>query len=436
LKYWWVNQSQSYQAERRAGVLWAPLRSKTGVRLKHWEAMAHAQPGDQILHYADGFVRAISTVTAKAVLAPRPASLPPDLWGRDGRLLTVRYRDAVRPVSLLAIPDRRRRLETVDGPFQGSNLKVKIGYLWPLSQSFAQWFVAEHGKHFKTDTPPRPASTPHAHVAPSPPLPAEATDSARELLQRLIGEPLKTVNGSPNQILQVTGTHAVVGTDRAPQGQPVPIALIAQALDQLARHGFVTLDVKEVGYRSAFIGAVLLTLPGAIAAGSPPKITINIRDDDSDRTITYEGDLSRPRTAEERREQVQLRRELINSRSTAPCALCGHTYPVRFLWAAHIKKRSVCSSEEKRDLSNIAMLACLFGCDTLFEMGYIGVDGSGTLIASLKAAGSLLRHIEPLNGRTIANHREATAIYFSWHLSNTFRGEKQASSAVAGAGSP
>ena len=33
--------------------------------------------------------------------------------------------------------------------------------------------------------------------------------------------------------------------------------------------------------------------------------------------------------------------------------------------AAHIKKRAVCSDDERRDLDNIAMPTCLLGCDIL-----------------------------------------------------------------------
>ena len=39
----------------------------------------------------------------------------------------------------------------------------------------------------------------------------------------------------------------------------------------------------------------------------------------------------------------------------AHCAICGDLYPVRFLVAAHIKPRSVCTETERRDLTNVAM---------------------------------------------------------------------------------
>ena len=55
---------------------------------------------------------------------------------------------------------------------------------------------------------------------------------------------------------------------------------------------------------------------------------------------------------------------------------------MQFLVAAHIKKRSVCTDAEKRDLKYVAMSACKFGCDELFERGYIAVADDGGLLLS------------------------------------------------------
>ena len=52
--------------------------------------------------------------------------------------------------------------------------------------------------------------------------------------------------------------------------------MIQQAMDILERDGEVTIDVETVGYRSAFVGAVLGALPGAtVVRTSPPKISIS-----------------------------------------------------------------------------------------------------------------------------------------------------------------
>ena len=115
---------------------------------------------------------------------------------------------------------------------------------------------------------------------------------------------------------------------------------------------------------------MLLTLPGAHATGSPPVIALDepvAIQGQPVGAVTFEGDLDRPATSIHRGEQALLRLRLFGNATEATCALCGTTYPVRFLWTAHIKKRTACTDQEARDLDHIAMPACLFGCDALFE---------------------------------------------------------------------
>jgi hypothetical protein len=57
-------------------------------------------------------------------------------------------------------------------------------------------------------------------------------------------------------------------------------------------------------------------------------------------------------------------------------------FPVQFLHAAHIKPRHACSDHERRDIANVAMMICVFGCDAIFELGWCGrgrVDRDGCL---------------------------------------------------------
>jgi len=133
--YWWVNQNQSYAAEQKEGLLWAPLKASDGSSRPHWETMTQVEPGDLIFHYANQTVKAVSTVLAKAVGSPRPAGLPADLWAGNGRLVKVEYRQASKPVSRHDIPEAWKLDEPQHGPFQ-HDAGVKLGYLWPVSKDF------------------------------------------------------------------------------------------------------------------------------------------------------------------------------------------------------------------------------------------------------------------------------------------------------------
>jgi hypothetical protein len=63
--------------------------------------------------------------------------------------------------------------------------------------------------------------------------------------------------------LRVEDDRVIVATSRSPNGQPVPIAWVQDAVDILERDGEVGINVPTVRHRSAFIGAALRELPGA-----------------------------------------------------------------------------------------------------------------------------------------------------------------------------
>jgi hypothetical protein len=103
------------------------------------------------------------------------------------------------------------------------------------------------------------------------------SDSARKLLESLVGREITTITGRPNRILRVDGDQVVVATTRSPNGQKVPVEWVQEALDRLVQDRALTISVASVRYRSAFIGAVLSQLPGAEVdrSKSPPRIRLS-----------------------------------------------------------------------------------------------------------------------------------------------------------------
>lgn len=108
--------------------------------------------------------------------------------------------------------------------------------------------------------------------------PVSGAPDARTLVGGLLGETIETVSGRPNVVLGLERDHVVVGTERTPAGASVPLTMVQAALKRLYREGAVPVDVETLGYRSAFVGAVLRTLPGAsLEAGTPPRIVLTER---------------------------------------------------------------------------------------------------------------------------------------------------------------
>jgi len=136
-----------------------------------------------------------------------------------------------------------------------------------------------------------------------------------------------------------------------------------------------------------------------------------------------DGDLDRAVQAARRVEQSYLRRALFSG-PIAPCDLCGREFEVVFLVAAHIKKRAECSDPERRDVAHVVMSACRFGCDELFERGYISVGDDGRLIMSRALESSEHAHAyarQHLAGKYFGRPMAGREGYFEWHRANPFR---------------
>jgi hypothetical protein len=256
MAYWWVNQSKTFTAEHDAGILWAPKATAAGRSVRHWTAMTHVAAGDVVFHYARGVIRSIGRAQRSADTAERPYNVP-NAWESDGWAVAVTYADLSRPVKRDEIPVEWRR-DRNEAPFD-RNGDVKQGYLFPVSDEFAVALFDDFAERW----PPIPPSR----------LPMPMSD-ARDLLTALVDKPLVTLTGRSNRILAIHQTEVVVATERSPEGQPVPITDVQQALELLARDSEVTITPQVVGYRSAFIGAVLRTLPGATITLDPPRVSV------------------------------------------------------------------------------------------------------------------------------------------------------------------
>ena len=74
-----------------------------------------------------------------------------------------------------------------------------------------------------------------------------------------------------------------------------------------------------------------------------PKFTIGVESDKGD-VIDHEGAFDAVAEVLVRREQRKLRSQKFGTRTELACALCGRTLPARLVRAAHVKRRTQCTS--------------------------------------------------------------------------------------------
>jgi hypothetical protein len=68
-------------------------------------------------------------------------------------------------------------------------------------------------------------------------------------------------------------------------------------------------------------------------------------------------------------------------------------------------------------------LACKFGCDALFEDGYLTVDQDGTVLTATLVGDIsqiVVERLHALQGRLCGAFTPASAPYFDWHRRNVF----------------
>ena len=145
----------------------------------------------------------------------------------------------------------------------------------------------------------------------------------------------------------------------------------------------------------------------------------DITDEELDKEFQNEENLDTKSTTTGRKEQSRIRRLLFKNKPTGVCCICNKEYPVKFLWAAHIKKRAKCSLDEKKDTRHIAAPMCKFGCDELYEKGYIGVEGGSVIqIKNNELTDNLQSYIDSIVDNSCSSWNDNTKHYFDWHYKN------------------
>jgi hypothetical protein len=97
MRYWWVNQNQTFRQERAGGFIWSPKRNADGGRNPFYEFMREVAPGDLVLSFEGTYIRAVAIAQSHCYECPKPAEFGatgPN-WENIGWKVDVHYHDLI-----------------------------------------------------------------------------------------------------------------------------------------------------------------------------------------------------------------------------------------------------------------------------------------------------------------------------------------------------
>lgn len=141
MRYWWVNQGQTYKHEVPQGYLWSPKTKNDGGRTQFYVNMTLVDPGDVVLSYAGSQIRAIGIAVSTAYESPKPQEFGTagEIWADLGWRVEVDFKELpktawLRPKDFLEelLPLRPEKYSPIQE--NGNSLTA---YLFEVPEAFA-----------------------------------------------------------------------------------------------------------------------------------------------------------------------------------------------------------------------------------------------------------------------------------------------------------
>lgn len=100
MRYWWVNQNQTYIHEVSGGYLWSPKSNTNGARNQFYDNMKLVEPGDIVFSFSNTYIKAVGIASGKAATAPRPTEFGTTgvYWGAEGWYVPVNFQELAAPI--------------------------------------------------------------------------------------------------------------------------------------------------------------------------------------------------------------------------------------------------------------------------------------------------------------------------------------------------
>jgi putative restriction endonuclease len=139
MRYWWVNQNQTYKHEVSGGFLWSPKTRTDGARNQFYENMRDVRPGDVVFSFSNTLIKAIGIAAGAAVPAPKPdfGSVGGN-WSAEGWLVPIEFKEleqTIRPRDYIDV--LRPHLPQTYSPLQSNGDGLQNVYLAAVPEGLA-----------------------------------------------------------------------------------------------------------------------------------------------------------------------------------------------------------------------------------------------------------------------------------------------------------
>ncbi|MFN3347374.1 HNH endonuclease [Pseudorhodoplanes sp.] len=149
MRYWWVNQNQTFRHEVDGGYLWSPKRNANGARNPFYESMREVAPGDLIFSFMDTRILAVGIAQSYCWESPKPLEFGTagENWENIGWKVKVSFTklaNKVRPKDHIEL--LRPLLPARYSPLQPNGNGLQSVYLTEVPEPLAEVIIGLIGQ--------------------------------------------------------------------------------------------------------------------------------------------------------------------------------------------------------------------------------------------------------------------------------------------------
>jgi putative restriction endonuclease len=152
MRFWWVNQNQTYKAEIPGGFLWSPKTRADGAKNQFYDNMLLIEPNDVVFSFCGTYIKAVGIATDRAATAPKPDfGKVGKEWSEEGWLVPVEFKELDNPIRPKDhIQTLKDYLPGKYSPLQRSGDGLQSVYLAEVPESMASQLIRIIGAQYGT----------------------------------------------------------------------------------------------------------------------------------------------------------------------------------------------------------------------------------------------------------------------------------------------